>query len=141
MLYRRACCRYDRIIANFLAVHCWRNGFDGVRIGDGEFCRMFSVKTLKRARVHWFINDVLDWFPHSRTLGGYTVIRRKVHVSADQHPYDPEDLSIVNCNPDLIPEYDENKIIMSLQEFALGLVGPHPKDSPRRKLGVKRPRR
>src|SRR5436309_10063720 len=62
--HRGFCRKQDRVLGDFLAVHCWCRGHDGIVVGR-DFLRLFlSIWKFKEARLDWLRADLKPWFAH-----------------------------------------------------------------------------
>mgnify|MGYP001094845752 CR=1 FL=1 len=55
-----------RTISLFLAIQCWINGWDGIRISRDQLEKLLELKRFKSRRVEWMEQDFQELFPYQR---------------------------------------------------------------------------
>ena len=67
-LYRDACRRLHRVVANYFAMRAWVAGADCVVLDRKVLNPLLSLERIKEVRVEWMRADMKRWFAHIESL-------------------------------------------------------------------------
>ena len=70
--HRVSCRRQHRVFGQYLALQAWIRGLECIVLERRDLENYLKLERLKEARVDWFKDDLLPWFPHQETyeMGG-----------------------------------------------------------------------
>jgi len=93
-IYRDACRRSHRILANYLALVAWRDGLEGVCVERKHLLKYLSLDAMRDQRVEWLKEDIKRLFPYveSRRDWVYGGTNAFIALFIARRPFPPDGL-------------------------------------------------